>query len=154
MTNTEIRNKVIDVCRAHIEERMSFYLKLMNDEQLIANSYKGAMESRYDTFKEEAQARKDNMAKQVDLYMSLNSHLQTISQNNAEDKVKYGAIVKLNNGFYYFFFANIFDDSIVFEEYDVTPISFNSPLGNAMRDRSMGEAVTFNGKEIIIDEIF
>lgn len=154
MTHSELRNKVIDVCKSHIEERITFYLKMMNDEQKIANSYKGAMESRYDTFKEEAQARKDNMAKQADMFMSLNSHLQTISQNDAEDKVKYGAIVKLSNGFYYFFFANIFDDSIVFDDYDVTPISFNSPLGNALRDKKTGETITFSNKNLKIEEIF
>lgn len=48
---------IFDIVVESIKEELESQIKQQQDEIIISQNFKGAMESRYDTFKEEAQER-------------------------------------------------------------------------------------------------
>lgn len=150
----QIKRQITEYFKRYINNQIRFHSELMNKEQAIANMYKGAMESRHDTFKEEAQSRRDSHAAKVDYYLRLLSDLQLINPDKVYDKVTFGAIVILDNELNLFIFASIIEDDImIFGKY-YTPISLNSPLGQAVSGKKAGDTFEFQGKLIKIDDIF
>jgi hypothetical protein len=153
MNKSEIKKALIEFCRNFIEEKIDFHSKMMDEEQKTANMYKGAMESRYDTFKEEAQARKDGHAKKVDYFLKLQSELLSFN-TELSDMAKPGSVVFLDSGINFFIFAYIVEDDVEIEGILYTPISLNSPIGNLLAGKRKGEKFIFNGKEIEILDVF
>ncbi len=153
MNKSEIKKALIEFCRNFIEEKIDFHSKMMDEEQKTANMYKGAMESRYDTFKEEAQARKDGHAKKVDYFLKLQSELLSFN-TELSDMAKPGSVVLLDSGINFFIFAYIVEDDVEIEGILYTPISLNSPIGNLLAGKRKGEKFIFNGKEIEILDVF
>lgn len=59
MSQIEIKKKIIELLRLELENKTDFLKNAIDDAQKEAASHKGRMESRYDTFKEEAQTKRD-----------------------------------------------------------------------------------------------
>ena len=51
--NLQIKKKLIEICKHELETRIELHKRAMEEAQEEANAHKGAMESRYDSFKEE-----------------------------------------------------------------------------------------------------
>ena len=66
MEKVKIREILINTCKKELEKQLNELKKAMDDAQFEANQHIGAMESRYDSFKEEAQARVSGFARQID----------------------------------------------------------------------------------------
>jgi len=152
MTNKEIKWRLIEICKNEIKLRIALNEKFMKEEQEIANQYKGAMESRYDTFKEEAQARKDAYAMQIDKLLKLNSELFLIKIDNPEE-AEYGAVVETNR-MNYFIFYFLFDEPLKIDKKDYCIISLESPIGIALKNKKRNDKFTLNGKEYQILNIY
>lgn len=153
MNKTDIRKELLNICKKDLQKRMEMHEKAMEEAQSDANAHKGAMESRYDTFKEEAQDRKNAHAKHLDSIMNLYSKLISISDAEFMGKADIGAIVAFED-INYFLFSYIFEDPILIDSKEYVPISLTSPLGNAIRGKSKGEDVYFNNMKLNILDIF
>lgn len=152
MTKQQIKNKLIQICKSEIEKRISLNDKLMKEEQNTANQYKGAMESRYDTFKEEAQSRKDAYAMQIDKLLKLNSVLLTL-KNEPLECAGLGSVIETNLSNYFLFYY-LFDDAVEIEKKTFFIISMESPIGIALQNKKINDKFMFNGKEIIISDVY
>jgi len=154
MDKIEIKKALYDFCRNFLEEKMKFHSDMMEEEQKIANMYKGAMESRYDTFKEEAQARKDGHAKKVEYFLKLQSDLLSINPNLLNDDVRPGSVVMLSNVINFYIFAYITEDDVEIDGIEFTPVSLSSPIGSLIAGKKAGDTFSFNGKDVIISDVF
>lgn len=154
MEKIEIKKTLFDFCRKFLEEKMKFHSDMMEEEQKIANMYKGAMESRYDTFKEEAQARKDGHAKKVEYFLKLQSELLSIIPNSINEEVRPGSVVILSSGVNFYIFAFITEDDIEVGDLEITPISLSSPIGSIIAGKKAGDTFRFNGKIVEISDVF
>lgn len=140
LDRTQIKKELINRCRQRLQEEMSLIQKTMDEAQDDANAHKGAMESRYDTFKEEAQAKKDAYSRQVVEVNKLISLLMTIDPSRGLSQVSVGAIVETEKEVF-FISANIFNEPIVVGETLYTLISLNSPIGQKMRGKKAGDVI-------------
>jgi transcription elongation GreA/GreB family factor len=133
----------------------------MINAQTEANQHKGAMASRYDTFKEEAQALRDGYARQLEVLLRDITLLSEIKDVKTE-RVEFGSIVvtkEIDNDTgkiqtrKYFIFANNVDSSIKIGTNEYTLVSPGSPLGKCLVNMESGDIVKFRGKNIEITDV-
>lgn len=154
MNNKEIKIQLIKKCERALLEKIKEHEVAMEDAQREANFHKGAMESRYDTFKEEAQERKDAHAKQIAQITKLLSSLISITQKKASEKVEFGSVVETDSDVNYFMFSYIFNTPIVIDNKKFLPINLLTPLGQQFLNKKIGDVVNFKGKTMKIIDVY
>ena len=153
MDRNEIRNELLSLCKRSIKEDIKLLELTIKEAQKEANYHKGAMQSRYDTFKEEAQAKKDAYLRQFQEKNKIMVLLNSIHKSGNYTKIIPGAIVEttlLN----YFISAYIFDKPVNLDNKFFLPISIASPLGRALHNKIKGDKIIFNNNTIIIKDIY
>lgn len=88
----DLRKKVINQCKALLQERASNAKSAMDDMQNSANEY-GIPRDKYDTFKAQVLRNKDMFAKQYQTALNDLVLLEKINLNKTSDKVEFGSIV-------------------------------------------------------------
>ena len=152
MEKLKIKKTLLEICKSEIQNQMLQQKQAMDDAQEEANAHKGAMESRYDTFKEEAQRKKDAHAKQYHQLMILDSALGNVTLDE-HNEVKFGSVVETEET-NYFLFAYIFNDLIELNNKKFLSINLMSPLGKAMNGKKKGDKIVFNKKESTIIDVY
>lgn len=109
------------------------------------------MESRYDTFKEEAQAERDNFKKQR---FNVQNSLLIINEIPVEiiDVIKLGAIIETDKNNYFVSVGIL--DAIEIDNKKYLLISLGSPIGQALLNKKSGDEVEFRNQKIKIKNIF
>jgi len=154
------KKKILEVLIADYKDKLERYKKSMEEAQQEANYHKGAMESRYDTFKEEAQMLKEGFAKQFNETNEILKILQSYKMNVIDkkfNKVLPGAIVKciINDKDEKNFFII---KGIHFNEYNIndvyiTTLNSDAPLAKKLLNLEEGDEIEFNNDLLEIEEI-
>jgi transcription elongation GreA/GreB family factor len=160
MSIINIKINLIENCRSLLIKRIDILKKNIDQAQNEANQHKGAMQSRYDTFKEEAQYLKGGYEKPLEGTLVDLSLLNSIPFDKM-DIVQFGSILKTSEKSNqkqleekrYFIFASISNEPISVDNYQFICISPNSPLGQALIGFEIGEQVDFRDKIIDIIDI-
>jgi|TARA_B100001964_G_C14254932_1_gene611866 transcription elongation GreA/GreB family factor len=153
MDKIKIKEKLVNVCRKELDKQLDELIKAMNDAQFEANQHIGAMESRYDSFKEEAQARVNGFARQIDTKRRILPAITKINIKNLYNSVVHGSVVQTDQE-NYFICAYIVDNPINVDDKDYLPISMNSPLGIAIEGKKSGDSVEIGGDVVNIYDVF
>jgi hypothetical protein len=153
----EIKVQVINACFEIINQKKEDFQKEMEETQHEANQFKGAMESRYDTFKEELQDRKNNLAIQYKKLDDLLLLLQSI-QPRIHIKIGQGSIViaqdESGHIFNYFIFSNLISKPLEINGQYYYLLNLESPLGEMLNGKSKNNSFSFRGKKIKILDIY
>ena len=149
----ETKKTLIELCRKQLVEEMTLLKKAMDDAQEEANAHKGAMESRYDTFKEEAQSKKDAYSRQLMEKGKVVSLISSINPSRLLNKVETGAIV-VTDKYSFFISYHIFDDPIVIHDVAYILVSAGSPLGKSFQGKKKDDLVSTPQGEMRILDIF
>jgi len=152
MTDHEVKLALIAASAAALREKMAFQKRAMDTAQAEANAHKGAMSSRYDTFKEEAQALRDGHAKQV---QQLGEVIAQIHQLDARPstKVCMGAVVVTDGG-NFFVSTGLADEPITIDGAEYECIGLTAPLVQQLRGLTTGQALRAFGREIRLTRVF
>ena len=153
MEKIKIKEILVNTCKKELEKQLGTLKQAMEDAQSEANQHIGAMESRYDSFKEEAQARVSGFAKQIFEKRQLYPDIVKINPKIINESVSHGAVV-ITDVENYFISAFILNDSINIDGDDYFPISLNSPLGLAMEGKKAGESIEISSDIIKITDVF
>jgi len=148
-----LKKKLIELCKNELNQKIAMYEKAMQEEQNTANQYKGIMESRHSTFKEEAQDRKNAFAMRIEMLMKQLSALISIKQDVIYNKPEFGAVVELENDSYFISFF-IFEEPVTLEGKEFITLSKDSPLGFEFKNKRKGDIFNFNGKTFKITDIY
>jgi transcription elongation GreA/GreB family factor len=152
----ELKKHIFNICFELLIEKRNHYEKEMKDIQYEANQFKGAMESRYDTFKEELQERKNNISIQ---YAKVLEELSNINKIKIIEQktVGLGSVVKTKdeNGIKtnYFIFSNISTKPLIINGVNYFLLNLESPIGSVLKGKSENDELVFRGKKILITEI-
>ncbi|PIY59429.1 hypothetical protein COY96_01905 [Candidatus Wolfebacteria bacterium CG_4_10_14_0_8_um_filter_37_11] len=95
MNQIKIKNKLVEFSKLELEKKIDFLREAIDDAQKEAASHKGRMKSRYDTFKEEAQAAVGSYEKQLFDIRQLLSFINEIPFE-ITNKIKLGSIIETN----------------------------------------------------------
>ena len=156
----EIKKQLLFGITSSLEKQLKIYKKEMDRAQEEANYHKGAMESRYDTFKEEAQMLKDALGGQynntIEILNSIISYEKNIDLKSCNEVVKVGSIIEIDREGeveYYFIFPKVPYQEIEVGDKKYICINNETPFAKAILNKEIGELLEFNGINIEIVEI-
>lgn len=122
----------------------------MDEAQNSANEHDGAMEDKFESFRENCQIQRDMYARQLDELISTMALLKRINATKLNTNVSLGAIVhtELQN---YFIGVSLGELKVDGESYFA--ISGMSPIFKAMAGKTAGETFSFRDKEYKILQV-
>lgn len=149
-----MEKKLFELLKQKLEEKIQVFLSSQKDAQDEANYHKGAMESRYDTFKEEAQdkvARLEIIIRQLKEEKQILMHMehQKISNN-------FFSFITLTSGSseICLFLSPILSGEKIHTNGKIFfVITKNSPMGSILIDKKVGDKFVFNQKSYTILKI-
>ncbi|OKL41677.1 MULTISPECIES: hypothetical protein [Pontibacter] len=123
----------------------------MDEAQESANDHQGAMEDKFESFRENCQIQRDMYARQLDELMTTQSVLRRINATKLNHDVSLGAVVhtELQN-----YFIGVSLGQIVLDGESYYAISGLSPLFKAMMGKTTGETFEFRDKSYKILQVF
>ncbi|GAB3196374.1 transcription elongation GreA/GreB family factor [Pontibacter aydingkolensis] len=115
----------------------------MDEAQSSANEHDGAMEDKFESFRENCQIQRDLYARQLDELISTMALLRRINATKVNHDISLGAVVhtELQN---YFIGVSLGELKVDGESYFA--ISGMSPIFKAMAGKTAGETFTFRDK--------
>jgi len=151
MDKIEIKKKLVEIIKSELEKKMDFLNKAIDEAQKESASHIGKMESRYDTFKEEAQAAVASYEKQL---FNIKASLFLINEIPLEifNKIKLGSVVETNENNYFISMGILNEVDIDGIKYKLT--SLDSPIGQIFADKKASDEIEFRGKKMQINNVF
>jgi len=126
--------------------------KAMDDAQYDANQHKGAMASRYDTFKEEAQALRNGFAVQVQKTSDVLAVLEQIVLRKAST-VEPGSVI-LTDEDAFFVSIGLLDEPLEVSGVKYECVSPTAPIIQKLRKAQVGNSVDLGGRKIRVLNVF
>ncbi|WP_230680330.1 hypothetical protein [Pontibacter sp. 172403-2] len=147
----EMKRRLLQECIRMLNMQMKAAKEAMDDAQESANEHQGAMEDKFESFREACQIQRDMYARQLDELITTMSVLKRINATKSNHDVSLGAVVhtELQN-----YFIGVSLGEIKVEGTSYYAISGMSPLFKAMAGKSAGEYFTFRDKSYKILEVF
>lgn len=147
----EMKRRLLQECISRLNVQMKAAKDAMDDAQESANEHQGAMEDKFESFREACQIQRDMYARQLDELITTMSVLKRINATKTNHDVSLGAVVQteLQN-----YFIGISLGEIKIEDASYYAISGMSPLFKVIAGKSAGESFTFRDKSYKILEVF
>ena len=151
MNQIKIKNKLVEFSKLELEKKIDFLREAIDNAQKEAASHKGRMKSRYDTFKEEAQAAVGSYEKQLFDIRQLLSFINEIPFE-ITNKIKLGSIIETNKNNYFISIGVL--DSIDINGKKYLLVSSESPISQIFLGKKLGDEFEFRGRKIKIKNVF
>jgi transcription elongation GreA/GreB family factor len=138
-------------CTEYIEKHIEIISHAVSEAQEAVNSEsKNTAGDRYETERAMKQRETELFGKRIDEVMEQHQLLQLIDVSKQYDIVQPGSLVSTTDGL---FFIAVSTDEIIIDDVEYCVISIDSPIGQAMANKNIGETFIFRGKSIKINDI-
>ncbi|MDX5421487.1 MAG: GreA/GreB family elongation factor [Hymenobacteraceae bacterium] len=123
----------------------------MDEAQESANEHQGAMEDKFESFRENCQIQRDMYARQLDELMTTMALLRRINATKQNLEVSLGAVVhtELQN-----YFIGVSLGEIKLDGESFYAISGMSPIFKAMAGKTAGDTFEFRDKKYRILQVY
>lgn len=147
----ETKKRLLQECTKLLNAQIKAAKDAMDEAQESANEHQGAMEDRFESFRENCQIQRDLYARQLDELIRTLNILRQINATKVNLEVSPGAVVhtELQN-----YFIGVSLGEIKLEGESYYAISGLSPLYKAMAGKTAGEAFTFRDKSYKVLQVF
>ena len=122
----------------------------MDDAQESANEHQGAIEDKFESFREACQIQRDMYARQLDELITTMSVLKRINATKENKEVAFGAVVHTNLQNY---FIGVSLGQIELNGETFFAISSMSPVFKAMAGKTEGETFEFRDQKYKIEHV-
>jgi len=147
----KLKKEVYENAIVLIEEKISAFQKAIHDaKESRKNETKSSVGDKYETGRALLQSEIQRNEIQLSKTVQLKNSLYQIDMEKDYKKVEIGSLILSNRGR---FFIAVGLGKIMVAEGTVFMISLASPIGKVLLDKQAGEVVSFQGKELIINEI-
>ena len=147
-----IKQELLSLCFEQVNEKLRRVDLAMSEAQESANNEsKSSAGDKHETGRAMAQLEKEKMLKQRAEILNLKRTLDLINVKDAFSKAALGSVVKADSG-NYFLSTAIGLLEVNSEKYFA--ISLVSPIGQLLLNKSASETVNFNGKNILINQVY
>ncbi len=147
----ETKKRLLQECSRILTAQIKAAKDAMDEAQESANEHQGAMEDKFESFRENCQIQRDMYARQLDELMRTMGVLRNINATKTNKEVSLGAVVQteLQN-----YFIGVSLGEIKLEEESYFAISGMSPLYKAMAGKTAGEEFSFRDKIYRIQQVY
>jgi len=150
-TNLALKQRLLNECLRIQNLQIQTAKSAMDEAQESANEHQGAMEDKFESFREACQIQRDMFAKQLDEAIITLSILKRINATKENKNIMLGSVVITNTQK---FFISVSLGEITVEGEKYFAISAMSPLFKAMVDKNVGEEFSFRSNNYRIEAIF
>lgn len=147
----ETKKRLLQECGRILGTQIQAAKAAMDEAQRSANEHQGAMEDKFESFRENCQIQRDMFARQLDELMTTQSILRQINATKLNQEVSLGAVVFTESQK---FFIGVSLGELKLDGDSYFAISGKSPLFKAMEGKAAGESFHFREKQIQIQQIF
>ena len=149
--NIETKQQLVNKLNELLNEKISILNEAMNETvESMQNDTKSSAGDKFETGRERMQIELNNLKSQMAHIKQSQNDLSKLKSDIINEKVRFGSLVKTNLGNYFF---SIAQGKIKLNNTDYHSISLASPIGQALKDKKAGDSITFNGKQIIINQL-
>lgn len=147
----ELKKKLLQECTRILNEQISAAKAAMDDAQESANEHQGAIEDKFESFREACHIQRDMYARQLDELISTMAVLKRINATKVNKEVSFGTVVQteLQN-----YFIGVSLGEIKMDGISYFAISGMSPVFKAMSGKIEGENFNFREKDYKIQQVF
>ncbi len=147
----ELKRKLLQECSKLLTTQMNAAKAAMDEAQESANEHQGAIEDKFESFREACQIQRDMYARQLDELMTTMGVLRRINATKMNNEISMGAVVmtELQN-----YFIGVSLGEIKIEGESFYAISGMSPLYKAMAGKTTGDTFEFRGNTYKILQVF
>ncbi|AMM52338.1 hypothetical protein TH61_15665 [Rufibacter sp. DG15C] len=147
----EIKHRLVDECIRLQTDFVDNARYAMQEAQESANDSQGAIEDKFESFREACHIQRDMFAKQLDEAIGKLSILKRIVRNKVNDDISLGSVVHTDSQ-NYFISVSLGEVNIDGEKFFA--ISPASPVFQAMAGKVKGDTFTFRDKQIKIIDLY
>lgn len=146
----ETKRRLLQECNRILSLQVNAAKEAMEEAQQSANESQGAMEDKFESFRENCQIQRDMYARQLDEVITTMGLLRRINATKQNTEVSPGAVVytELQN-----YFIGVSIGEIKIDEESFYAISCMSPLYKAMAGKTTGDTFVFRDKEYKILQV-
>lgn len=147
----DIKLQLFKHCTEYIEKHIEIIRHAVSEAQQAVNGEsKNTAGDRYETERAMKQRETELFGKRIDESMKQYQILQMIDPSKEYNCVQPGSLVSTSTGI---FFIAISTDEVLIDNVEYCIISIDSPIGQAMEKRNIGEVFLFRGKTVTINDI-
>ncbi|WP_460892565.1 hypothetical protein [Rufibacter soli] len=147
----DIKHRLLDECLRQQTDFVENARLAMEDAQASANESQGAIEDKFESFREACHIQRDMFAKQLDEAIGKLGILKRIVRNKVNEDISLGSIVKTDAQNY---FISVSLGEIEVDGNKYFAISPASPVFQAMAGKTKGDSFTFRDKKIQVLDLF
>ncbi|SIQ89335.1 Transcription elongation factor, GreA/GreB family [Pontibacter lucknowensis] len=147
----ELKKKLLQESTRLLNMQIQAAKEAMDEAQESANEHHGAIEDKFESFREACQIQRDMYARQLDELITTMGVLKRVNSTKENKEVSFGAVVmtELQN---YFIGVSLGEMKIDGESFYA--ISGMSPLYKAMAGKTSGETFVFRDKTYKVLQVF
>lgn len=153
-TPAPLRAVLLAECRRRQQEKADVARQAMEDVQASANEHNGAMEDKFESFRESCQIQRDLFARQLDEALTGLAILHRLEAESApQTHVGLGALVQTDRGARFFIAISLGPVPDPAGGAPWLAVSTHSPIGQAMLGRQAGETFSFRGEQHRVERL-
>lgn len=147
----EHKKAAYEFCSSFVEEKLTRIQKRINSIKESLNSEtKSSAGDKHETGRAMLQLEREKLGQQLAEVESTKRTLQKVKIESPVDKVALGSFVRTSTANFY---LSISAGEYKNDSVSVFCVSINTPIGQALLGKSIGEAIVFNGNTVTILEI-
>ncbi|AKQ45323.1 hypothetical protein TH63_06210 [Rufibacter radiotolerans] len=147
----DIKHRLLNECLRQQTDFVENARQAMEEAQASANESQGAIEDKFESFREACHIQRDMFAKQLDEAIGKLGILKRIVRNKVNEDISLGSIVKTDAQNY---FISVSLGEIEVDGSKYFAISPASPVFQAMAGKTKGDSFTFRDKKIKVLDLF
>jgi hypothetical protein len=147
----DIKHRLLNECLRQQTDFVENARQAMEEAQASANESQGAIEDKFESFREACHIQRDMFAKQLDEAIGKLGILKRIVRNKVNEDISLGSIVKTDAQNY---FISVSLGEIEVDGNKYFAISPASPVFQAMAGKTKGDSFTFRDKKIQVLDLF
>ncbi|WP_076666436.1 hypothetical protein [Pontibacter indicus] len=147
----ELKKKLLQESTKLLSTQIQAAKEAMDEAQESANEHHGAIEDKFESFREACQIQRDMYARQLDELITTMGVLKRVNSTKENKEVSFGAVVmtELQN-----YFIGVSLGEIKVDGESFYAISGLSPLYKAMEGKTSGESFVFRDKTYQVLQVF
>ncbi|MDO6392295.1 hypothetical protein Q4E40_19325 [Pontibacter sp. BT731] len=147
----ELKKKLLQESTKLLNMQIQAAKEAMDEAQESANEHHGAIEDKFESFREACQIQRDMYARQLDELITTMGVLKRVNSTKENKEVSFGAVVmtELQN-----YFIGVSLGEIKIDGESFFAISGLSPLYKAMEGKTSGESFDFRDKTYKVLQVF
>ncbi len=148
----DYKQRILQFSIEILKERIAACQQMIANAQASANDEeKSSAGDKYETSRAMSHLEKDMFSKQLVANKNEMAALLSIDCSKVYTSVVPGSVIRCSE---YTFFIAAGLGKIFFEDEDVYLLSPNAPLANTLYNKSKGDSLQFNNKELLLTDVF